>query len=70
MWQVKGQEVENFIVAAQDRSKNAHNKSMMAAFHAWNESLCSDQAQFENQRILTPDCTKSYQIQNISKHGN
>lgn len=63
MWQVKGQEVENFIVAAQDRSKNAHNKSMQAAYSAWVESLRSDQAQFESQRILPPDCTKSYQIQ-------
>lgn len=63
MWQVKGQEVENFIVAAQDRSKNAHNKSMQAAYSAWVESLRSGQAQFESQRILPPDCTKSYQIQ-------
>lgn len=66
MWQVKGQEVENFIVAAQDRSKNAHNKSMQAAYSAWVESLRSDQAQFESQRILTPDCTKSHQIQNTA----
>lgn len=59
LWQIRGQEVEDFIVAAQDRSKNAHSKSMMAAYNAWTESLRSDQAQFESQRILSLGCTFS-----------
>jgi len=59
MWQIRGQEVEDFIVAAQDRSKNAHSKSMLAAYNSWIESLRSDQAQFESQRILIPGCIYS-----------
>eukprot|EP00434_Breviolum_minutum_P009292 symbB.v1.2.008188.t2/scaffold450.1/size202773/7 len=44
--------VENFITSAQDRSKNAHVKSMQAAFAAWVEQLRSDEVQFESQQIM------------------
>ena len=50
--QVRGQAVEEFITSAQDRSKSAHMKSMMAAFNSWEESLHADQVSFESNKIL------------------
>ena len=50
--QMRGECVENFITSAQDRSKNAHVKSMQAAFAAWVEQLRSDEVQFESQQIM------------------
>ena len=53
---VRGQAVEDFITSAQDRSKNAQEKSLQAAFAAWLESLRADQVLFESQKIMTLNC--------------
>ena len=50
--QVKGETVETFIAAAQDRTRNALNNSLLAAFNAWQEQLKGDQVSFESQKIL------------------
>ena len=44
--------MEDFIVQAQDRQKNAYAKSMAAAFQSWIEQLQSDQVTYESQRIM------------------
>ena len=57
--QVKGQAVDDFIVESQDRSKNAHLKSMQAAYASWEENLRADQVTFESQKIMTLSCTST-----------
>jgi len=37
----------------QDRARDAHAKSLQAAFAAWQEDLVADQSKFEADRILT-----------------
>jgi len=39
----------------QDKAKNAHVKSLQAAFGAWVEDLRADQAKFDADRILKLD---------------
>ena len=51
--QIKGQSVEDYICAAQDRTKNARSKSELAAFTVWKEQLLCDQCQFEAERLQT-----------------
>eukprot|EP00438_Fugacium_kawagutii_P011632 Skav222046 [mRNA] locus=scaffold1020:324341:331943:+ [translate_table: standard] len=51
--QVKGSTLEDFVTQAQDRQKNAYNKSMVAAFQSWAQQLQADQVSFESQRIMT-----------------
>ena len=50
--QVQGQTVEDYMVQAQDRTKNAKAKSELAAWNMWKEQLSSDQCQFESARIM------------------
>lgn len=49
---VRGQAVEDFISEAQDRSKNAVSKSLLAAFGAWQEQLFEDETLYESRRIM------------------
>ena len=51
--QVQGQSVEDYMVQAQDRTKNAKAKSELAAFNMWKEQLQHDQCQFEAARIMS-----------------
>lgn len=53
---IRGQSVEIFIESAQNRSNNAHQKSMLAAYASWEESLHADQVTFESNKILTLAC--------------
>lgn len=50
--QIRGETVENFISAAQDRSRNALAKSLEAAFLAFCEQLQSDQMQYTQSQLL------------------
>ncbi|CAL1131960.1 unnamed protein product [Cladocopium goreaui] len=50
--EVRGQTVESFISQSQDRQRNAMQKSVQAAFRAWQEQLASDQVIFEQQQIM------------------
>ena len=50
--QIKGHCVENFICEAQDKTRNAKNRSETAAFNLWKEQLLGDQAQFEAEKIM------------------
>lgn len=50
---IRGQSVETFIMESQDRTKNALQKSLEAAFGAWAEQLASDQIRFEQNKLLT-----------------
>ena len=45
--QIRGASVEDFIVQAQDRQKNAYAKSMAAAYESW-----GDEITYESQRIM------------------
>jgi len=45
--------LEQYISESQDKAKNAHEKSLHAAFAAWMEDLKSDQTKFEAEKILT-----------------
>jgi hypothetical protein len=49
---VKGETVDNFIAEAQDRTRNALNTSMIAAFRAWQEQLKADQVNFDSEKIM------------------
>ena len=51
--QVQGQSVEDYMVQAQDRTKNAKAKSELAAFTMWKEQLQHDQCKFEAARIMS-----------------
>lgn len=53
--QVKGSTVEQFIAAAQDRTRNALQTSLLAGFNAWKEQLRADEVAFESDKILYPD---------------
>jgi hypothetical protein len=44
--------MEDFVVQAQDRQKNAYTRSMTAAFQNWVQQLQADQVSFESQRIM------------------
>lgn len=50
---IRGQSVETSIMESQDRTKNALQKSLEAAFGAWAEQLASDQIRFEQNKLLT-----------------
>lgn len=56
MLQVNGKSVDDFISQAQDRTKNAQQKSVAAAFNVWREMLQSDQITFESERISRHVC--------------
>jgi hypothetical protein len=55
---VRGQTVESFISQSQDRQRNAMQKSVQAAFRAWQEQLASDQVIFEQQQIMLLSLTR------------
>ena len=44
--------MESFICDAQDKAKNALQKSLQAAHLVWREQLCADQVKFESSRIM------------------
>jgi hypothetical protein len=50
--------VESFISQSQDRQRNAMQKSVQAAFRAWQEQLASDQVIFEQQQIMLLSLTR------------
>lgn len=54
--QIRGESVDEFICQAQDRTRNAHSKSLAAAWNVWKELLQADQVAFESDRISTPVC--------------
>ena len=51
--QIRGEHLDSFISQSQDRARNAHEKSLQAAFSAWAEDLKADQSKFEADLILT-----------------
>lgn len=51
--------MEAFIASSQDKTKNALNRSMEAAFNAFMQQLSEDQVTFEQQKILQPDLTSA-----------
>lgn len=51
--QVRGEAVDDFICQAQDRTRNAHSKSLAAAWNVWKELLQSDQMTFQSEKIST-----------------
>ena len=54
--QIRGESVDEFICQAQDRTRNAHSKSLAAAWNVCKELLQADQVAFESDRISTPVC--------------
>ena len=56
--QIRGEYVDEFICEAQDRTRNAHAKSVAAAFNVWRELLQADQVTFESERISWHVCKK------------
>ncbi|CAK9042286.1 Uncharacterized protein SCF082_LOCUS24342 [Durusdinium trenchii] len=48
---IRGESVDTFICEAQDRARNAHSKSVAAAWNVWSELLQQDQITFEAERI-------------------
>lgn len=50
--QIRGHAVEEFVHAAQDKTKNAVNQSLAAAFAAFEAQLHSDQMAFESDKIM------------------
>lgn len=50
--QAAGKSMDNFVAEHQDRSRNALQKSMEAAYGAFLEELRADQAQFQSELIL------------------
>ena len=66
--QARGKSMEDFVERHQDKSKNALQKSMEAAFNSWVEELKADQAQFQADKILTLDfCFINLFVPSISK---
>lgn len=57
--------MEQFIAAAQDRTRNALQTSLLAGFNAWKEQLRADEVAFESDKILYPDW-----FENIAWSGN
>ena len=51
--QIRGQHIDEYVAAHQDASRNAHARSLEAAFAAWQEDLRSDQSRFEAEKIMT-----------------
>ena len=51
--QALGQSKENFVIAAQSKSKNAWAASQAAAFLAFKSGLLADEALFDAQKIRT-----------------
>lgn len=65
---VRGKSLEEFVAQSQDRSRNALQKSLEAAFSAWLEQLRTDQTQFESERILPLGCIFHwYVLSNVYK---
>ena len=52
---IRGEHIDKYITENQDRARNAHLKSLTAAFAAWTEDLKHDQTKFEAERILHLD---------------
>ena len=44
--------MDDYVSQNQDRARNAHSKSLEAAFAAWQEELRADQTQFAADLIL------------------
>ena len=53
---IRGETVDDFISQAQDRTRNAHAKSVAAAWCVWKELLQQDQITFESERISSHSC--------------
>ena len=49
---IRGEHIDQYLAENQDRSRNAHQKSLEAAFAAWQEDLKSDETKFDADRIL------------------
>ena len=47
--------MERYVAEHQDRSRNALNKSLEAAFVSWQEDLRADEALYLNDKILSQD---------------
>lgn len=58
--QIRGESVDTFICEAQDRARNAHSKSVAAAWNVWSELLQQDQITFEAERISSHVCKKMF----------
>ena len=54
--QIRGEHLDTFIAQNQDKSRNAHEKSLQAAFAAWAEDLKADQTKWEAEQILFLGC--------------
>ena len=50
---IRGEHIDQYVSEHQDRARDAHAKSLQAAFAAWQEDLAADQSKFEADRILT-----------------
>lgn len=53
--QAQGKTMEQYVAEHQDRSRNALNKSLEAAFLSWQEDLRADQAQYMNDKMVSQD---------------
>ncbi|CAL1153018.1 unnamed protein product [Cladocopium goreaui] len=51
--EIRGEHIDQYVSEHQDRARDAHAKSLQAAFAAWQEDLAADQSKFEADRILT-----------------
>ena len=49
--QIRGVCVDDFISKSQDRTRNAHSKSLQAAWNVWKELLQADQVLFQSEKI-------------------
>lgn len=50
--QAHGRSMEAYVAEHQDKSRNAHLKSIQAAFTSWCEDLKADETQFLSEKIL------------------
>ena len=60
--QIRGQCVDDFISQAQDRTRNAHSKSLAAAWNVWKQYLLADQVTFASEMIACPGFEKPQMI--------
>ena len=54
--QIRGECVDDFISKSQDRTRNAHSKSLAAAWNVWKELLQTDQINFQSEKIALRVC--------------
>ena len=50
--QLRGECLEQYVAAAQDTTKNAQSKSLLAAYNCWREQLKADQTMFEAEKTM------------------